>query len=263
MQTEKIVEIVRSTRKLSLPNFGNIEAEEKTIGEDKEIVTKIDREIESYLKIELVKIMPDIPFVGEEFGGNRADGKFWLVDPIDGTGHYIRGIPFCTTMLALIDNGQVIFSIIYDFVNDIIYHAELGKGSFKDGEKINVSNRNLKNAYFCCEINSRKEENKSLLFAIRSRANILHTLCAGYEFTLVAMGKIEGRIVYDGFGKDYDFAAGTLLVSEAGGTVRNFHSDKYDYTNLNFIASNNSVYNDLFLGEENIEKYIKQFQKKI
>jgi fructose-1,6-bisphosphatase/inositol monophosphatase family enzyme len=69
------------------------------------------------------------------------------------------------------------------------------------------------------------------------------------------MGKIEGRIVYDGFGKDYDFAAGTLLVSEAGGVVKNFGSDKYDYKNLNFIAGNRNTY-EVLTGEDGITKLV-------
>jgi myo-inositol-1(or 4)-monophosphatase len=245
---------VRETRKISLPHFGNIEVKLFKSDSFTGAVTEIDQEVENYLKNELAKIMPEVSFVGEEFGGNRDQKTFWLVDPIDGTGHYVRGIPFCTTMLALIENGKVIFSVIYDFVNDVIYHAELGHGAYKNDERMFVSKRNLKAAYLSVEVNSRKETNRALLTSIRSRANLIQTLSAGHEFILVASGKTEGRITYDGFGKDYDFAPGTLLVSEAGGVVRNFNSDSYDYTNLNFIAANSEVYAELIESEDSIVK---------
>jgi myo-inositol-1(or 4)-monophosphatase len=158
-------------------------------------------------------------------------------------------------MLALIENGHVRFSVIYDFVNDILYHAELGNGAYKNGEKIAVSTRSLKKSYLSYEVDSQKEENKEIIATIESKATTIHHVCAGYEYALVAMGKIDGRIVYDGFGKDYDFAPGSLLVSEAGGVVKNFKSDSsYDYTNLNFFACNKSVYEELIKGENGIEK---------
>jgi myo-inositol-1(or 4)-monophosphatase len=239
-----------------LPHYGNVEDKGYKSDNTVDVVTQIDQDIEEYLKAELYKIMPEVAFVGEEFGGDRSSGKFWLVDPIDGTGHYIRGIPYCTTMLALIENGKVIFSIIYDFVNDVIYHAELGNGAYKNGEKISVSERHLNKSYLSCEINSKKEENKELLSFIRSKANTIQHLCSGYEYVFVATGKIEGRIVYDGFGKDYDFAPGSLLVSEAGGVVKNFKSDSFDYTNLNFIACNKNIYEELVKGENGVETII-------
>lgn len=191
--------------------------------------------------------------MGEEFGGDRKSETFWLSDPIDGTGHFIRGIPFCTTMLALVDKGQVAFALIYDFVNDDVYHAELGKGAYKNDEKISVSDRTLQQAYLHCEVNSNKEENRAVLSVVENKANLINTLNSGFEFVLVACGKTDGRIVYNGFGKDYDFAAGTLLVKEAGGIVRNFKSDNYDYKNLNFIATNPKVYEELVGSEDSIE----------
>ncbi len=254
---EEIIKAVRATRELTLPHFGNIAIKEYKSESSVDAVTEIDQAVEKKIKKDLSEILPDISFVGEEFGGNRESETFWLNDPIDGTGHFIRGIPFCTTMLALIDKGEVIFSIIYDFVNDNIYHAELGNGAYKNDKKISVSNRNLREAYLSYEINSKKEENKKVLAAIRSKANLIHTISAGFEFALVASGKVEGRIVYDGFGKDYDFAAGTLLVKEAGGVVRNFKSDSYDYRNLNFIASNQTIYDELVGTEDSIENLMK------
>jgi myo-inositol-1(or 4)-monophosphatase len=256
IETKKVIEIIRSTRDFSLPYFGKVEVKAQKSESPGDVVTEIDQQIENYLKAELAKLMPEVMFVGEEFGGDRETSCFWLVDPIDGTGDFIRGIPFCTTMVALIENKQVVFSAIYDFVNDIVYHAELGKGAFMNGEKISVSNRPLRSAYMSFEINTKKTENQALFHSVRSRAGLIQALAAGYEFILVATGKTDGRLNYDAFGKDYDYAPGSLLVSEAGGIVKNFKSDSYDYTNLNFIAANPLVYEELIKSENSIEKLI-------
>jgi len=75
------------------------------------VVTKLDTDVEEFVSDELTKIYPDIGFVGEEHGGNREAARFWIMDPIDGTGHFIRGLPFCTSMIALVEDGHVNFSV--------------------------------------------------------------------------------------------------------------------------------------------------------
>ncbi len=254
----KIVEVIRKTRLMSLPSFGNIDVKAYKTESESDAVTQIDLDIEEFLKSELKALYPDISFVGEEFGGDKGADAFWLADPIDGTAHYIRGIPFSTTMLALIRGGKVQLSVIYDFVNDIAYYAERGKGAYKNGEKISVSNRDLHHAYISCEVNSLKEENREVLYQIRKRAPQIVLRSSGYEYILVATGKIEARVTYDPFCKDHDCAPGSLLIEEAGGVVKNFNSEGYDYTNLSFYAGNAKVYEELMKGEGGIEGYSKK-----
>ncbi len=255
--TQEIIDIVRKTRTLTLPQYGNVEVKEYKSDLAADAVTEIDQKVEEQLKQDLAGLFPEIPFVGEEFGGDREVETFWLSDPIDGTAHYVRGIPFCTTMLALIHKGEVIFSIIYDFVHDDVYHAERGKGAYKNDERISISDRPLAQAYMSCECQELKEENQAFMKSIKEKALLVKMLSSGYEFMLVATGKIEARIVYDGFGSDYDYAPGTLLVKEAGGVVKNLGSDSYDYRNLNFIAASPQVYGELI--EE--EGYVSEMMK--
>src|ERR1035437_2296227 len=127
---DQVISMVRDTRAMLLPHWGKIEATRQKDSSAANVVTRLDEEVERYYATELKKIDPEADFVGEEFGGDRQAKRFWIADPIDGTAHYIRGLPFCTTMLALIEDGQVNFSIIYDFINDIAYHARRGEGAF-------------------------------------------------------------------------------------------------------------------------------------
>ncbi len=246
--SEIVLPIIKKTRDISLPYFGNVEILEHKTEYAHDVVTKIDQEVERYLERELKKFYPDIPFIGEEFGGNREASKFWLVDPIDGTGLYLRGIPFCTTMLALVDNGQVIFSVIYDFVGDVIYHAEKGKGAYKNGIRIYVSDRLLNDSYIGWETHLDKPENLKIVLELHKFSALFKVMCAGYEYAMIAEGKLEGRITFDPWGKDYDYAPGSLLVKEAGGFVANLGSKNYNYKNSNFIAANSSLYKKLTNG---------------
>jgi len=131
--------IIRAIRPMVLPQFGTISFEKKD-DEWGSPLTKLDTQVETYLKTELAKQYPDIKFVGEETGGNRTAKRKWLCDPIDGTSLFIRGLPDCTTMLAYIEDEEVQFSVIYNFVTDDLYWAGRGKGAFKNGEPIKVSN---------------------------------------------------------------------------------------------------------------------------
>lgn len=250
---EQIERILREAGKQLLPYFGNVEIKARKSNNPTDLLTELDIQTEEYIRDELAKVYPDIGFVGEETGGDRTAEKFWLLDPIDGTVHFVRGIPFCTTMLALIDNGEVVLSAIYNFALDEMYFAEKGKGATKNGKPIHVSNRGFEDgAYFCYETNIHANERNSDLYnTIRTKAVIVRTINAGFEFGLIAEGKLEGRVMLDPFGKDYDFAPGSLLVAEAGGIVKNIGSNApYDYTNLDALMINPKLYKELTEGPD-------------
>jgi fructose-1,6-bisphosphatase/inositol monophosphatase family enzyme len=249
---ETVLPIMKKTRDMLLPYWGKIESIRQKDESPHNVVTKFDEEIERFLSAELAKVFPGIPFVGEEFGGDREAKRFWLADPIDGTAHFIRGLPFCSCMLALIEDGQVVFSVIYDFVNDAMYHAEKGRGAFKNGERIHVSDRPVTHSYIGSETHLEKPENVEIFLRLRNSSVMFKTVSAGYEAVLVAEGKLEGRVCFEPHGKDYDYAPGSLLISEAGGIVANLGKETYDYRNTDFIAANIHLYKHLTEGPDAI-----------
>lgn len=249
---EKVLAIIRATRAKSLPYWGVAEVTGRKSGSPADIVTRLDLEIEQYLAKEFAALDPGIGFVGEEFGGDRNAARHWLVDPIDGTAHFVRGLPFCTTMAALIEEGRVTFSAIYDFLNDRMYHAQAGHGAFLNGTPIRVSERPLDGAYLFYESDLSKNDNAATYLKLSRRVTVMNTLNAGYEFAMVASGRIEGRICLDPYGNDYDFAPGALLVQEAGGALTNIGRAGFDYRNLSFIAANRPVHAALTSGPEAI-----------
>lgn len=241
----EVVPLVREVRDILLPFYGKTEVLRQKGDSAVTVVTELDIKIEEFLARELKRRYPMVGFAGEETGGNRNAERFWLVDPIDGTGHFVRGLPFCTTMLALIEKGEVMFSVIYDFVSDSMYVAEKGKGATMNGKVICVSNRPLAESYMGFETNLDQKENQGLYHALRNRCVFVKTVSSGFEHAMVACGKLDGRICKDPYGKDYDYAAGSLLVAEAGGRVANLGVATYDYRNLNFIAANPIIYKEL------------------
>lgn len=252
MNYKEILNAVRATRKISLPAWGNIEVKEYKSTSSHDAVTEIDTQIESYLCEKFALIDPTINFVGEEYGGDRTSSKYWIVDPIDGTGLFVRGLVGCSTMGALVENGIVVFSFIYDFVHDVMYHAIRTQGAFKDGEPIHVSDRTLMRSYMGYESDLRKEGKKEKLDQCLGQFNRIQYMSAGYEYALVAEGKIDGRVVYGAFGNDYDFAPGTLLVKEAGGVVTNIGHTDYALSMADHIAANPIVHAELTQREDSL-----------
>lgn len=250
--TKTVLPIIRSVRGMVLPHYGNIAFQEKRSHKRFDQVTELDARVEDFLRTELHKVHPAIGFVGEESGGNKNMGRFWLADPIDGTDHFIRGLPFCTTMLALVENGAVVFSAIYDFVNDILYSAEKNRGATANGKPIRVAERTLRQSRIDWSANLEDAENLKRFLMLQKNTYPFHVGPTGYVCALIASGKLDG-LVYSSFAyNDYDIAPGTFLIKEAGGIVANIGSREYDYRNLNFIAANPIVFRELTEGPDAI-----------
>lgn len=246
--SQTILPVIRRVREMLMPHFGNAQFEHKQSGKRFELVTRLDGEVERFLKKEFANAYPDIAFVGEESGGERSAKQFWLVDPIDGTTPFVRGLPFCTTMVALIENEEVVFSAIYDFVNDIMYSAEKGHGAFANDTNIHISEHPLKGACLVWQTHLDQEKNLRWFLRLRKESVLWHFGPSGFEFSLIASGKLDGMVCASPHGKDYDFAPGSLLVKEAGGVVANIGTRDYDYHNGNFIAANPVVFKELTEG---------------
>jgi len=249
---EIVLPIVRKTREMLLPHFGTIGEQSRKGDGAVSAVTRLDLEVETYLRDTLAQKFPDISFAGEEFGGSREEKRFWLCDPIDGTGHFIHGLPFCTVMLALIEDSRVNFSVVYDFLTDTLYHATRGEGCYANDTKLHVSDRKLADAYLIVEQNATHLENRETYLKLFHKAGLLEMMTAGWSLAMVAAGKLDGRVTWDGWGFDYDFAPGSLLVEEAGGVVANIGKRSYDYRNRDFLAVNPAIYEELTAGPEAI-----------
>jgi myo-inositol-1(or 4)-monophosphatase len=248
----KVFPLLGNVRERLVANWGTAEIVSRKSKDATDVVTQLDLEVEAEVSQGLKVAFPDIEFVGEEGGGNREAERLWLMDPIDGTAHFVRGMPFCSTMLALVENGKVTFSVIYDFLKNDFYWAELGKGAFKNKERLHVSNRPLSDSFVGWETHIELGNNQQIYDKLRRKTKLFKTIVAGWELAMVASGKLDARVCFDPWGRDYDFAPGSLLITEAGGIVANLGSTSYDYRNTNFIAANPVIYKELTEGPEAI-----------
>ncbi len=207
-------------------------------------VTELDVAVEELLKERLAAVAPGVGFYGEETTHDELASVSWLIDPIDGTDAFIRGIPLCSTLVALLEHGQITLGVIYNFTTDEFYHALRGHGAYVNGNPISVSQRPFEQSTVVLESRNDFAYAKTL-GAVMPASRVIQRVLFGYDLALVAHGKVEGVICKEPYEHIWDIAPGSLLIEEAGGIVRNLHHDTYDPGNLDVIAATHAIYRKL------------------
>lgn len=212
---ELVVDIFTSFRDDLVQESGSIDHTRKA---DSSYLTYMDRHIERVLKSALAESFPQFGFEGEETGKSGDASRYWLVDPIDGTASFIRGTGRSTNMAALMVEGEPVISTIYDFVNDKLYTAAKGRGAYCNGEKIQVSDKTLDEAF----VDNASARYYPEVFAMLRPygVRVFQPVGAvGRSLVDVARGSSEGYVVLGTELGNHDLMPGLLIAKEAGAEV--------------------------------------------
>jgi len=183
-------------------------------------VTDADRAVERALRVRIAAERPDEPVFGEEEGGAAAGPVRWIVDPIDGTKNFSRGIPIWATLIALERDGEVQLGVASAPALRRRWWAERGMGAFADGERIHVSGvRRMEDAVFSFTRTSVLSERGAAIELVR-RAWHARTFSDCWQHLLVAEGSVDAAI--DPVMNPWDVAALRVIVEEAGGRSTDF-----------------------------------------
>lgn len=215
--SQLVIETFRSFRDELMASYGVVEYVYKS---DHSQVTELDLRIEKTLRQALAESFENLGFLGEETGDGRAGNQpYWVVDPIDGTSSFIRGLPNCTNMAALVQDGQPVIGIIYDFVTDRMFEAYKGQGAYVDGQRISIHDRPIDQA--ALYIQSLSALPPVLRNELRTRETELYRPigASGHAYTLLAEGKIDGYVLLGSKKSIHDNAPGVLIAQEAGAEV--------------------------------------------
>ena len=189
------------------------------------IVTTVDLENELFLKLELAKIVPDAGFIAEESRfDTQASDFMWVIDPLDGTKNFIKGIPHFCIMVALTYKNEPIVAAIYQPVTQEFYYAEKDKGLWLQGKhRISFSERsNIGHvAMIVCSENDAQNIKKNFE---QNKIQISQRYfgSAGIDAIYLAVGNIDLIILRDVAW--WDVAAGILLIQEAGGLAYKYQA---------------------------------------
>jgi myo-inositol-1(or 4)-monophosphatase len=205
-------------------------------------VTELDLAIETAMTEALKAVDPTVGFEGEEHGIQGSRERFWLIDPIDGTEQFIRGLPAYRCMAVLVDEDELQYAFVYDVAKDERYTARKGQGAWCNGKPIKLSQRVTNRALIELLGDLALPETLRIISEMQSR---IKGVRLSRDLSHTITGKFEGMLYYHANGSTWDWTPWALLIKEAGGKVANFGSDKYDYHDPNFLAAPAQVFDDL------------------
>lgn len=236
----KIVETVKEAGKIILAAHNQESAVTAKEGK-KNFVTKYDVAVQDFLFNELGKLFPEAEFVGEE-GENNFESKAlrFIIDPIDGTTNFMQDFRCSCISVALCKENEVIAGVVYNPYTNEIFSAEKGGGAYLNGKKITVSDRLLSDGLALFGTSPYHPENTDETFALLRKVfdfsrDIRRSGSAAYDVCAVACGRCE--VFFEKGLQPWDIAAGTLILSEAGGVAL-----RYDGEEINFSTPNDVVF---------------------
>ena len=178
----------------------------------------------------LQSILQDIypaPFLGEEMSTfeqkrllSSANEFLWCVDPIDGTSNYVNGIPYFAVSVALMKEGRTLIGVVYDPARQEMFSAEVGRGAYLNGVKLPqcVNEKSLDHAIAQIDFKRLPSKMSEVLLMTPPYKSQRNFGAGALEWCYLASGRFD--IYIHGSQKIWDYAAGSLILSESGGCLR-------------------------------------------
>jgi myo-inositol-1(or 4)-monophosphatase len=227
----QVLEAVKTVARVEImPRYLKVAHERKADGS---LSTQADHASQAALNISLKKIL-DCPVLGEEMTDaeqqdlwSHKGDMLWCVDPIDGTTNFVNGIPYFAVSVALLKNHQSILGAVYDPVADEIFYAEKGKGAFLNGVEMPIKQRvpTLQEAVAEIDLKRLSDKLASALSIEPPFSSARNFGASTLDWCYTAAGRFD--VYLHGGQKLWDYAAGSLILSEAGGKMASLDHDDF------------------------------------
>ncbi|GBL04763.1 inositol-1-monophosphatase [Glaciecola sp. KUL10] len=221
------VRAARSAGSVIARGFENIDDLEIQQKGANDFVTKVDKEAEQAIISKIQQSYPDHMFVGEEGGVVEGNADFkWVIDPLDGTTNFIKGIPHFCVSIALLYKGRLDQAVVFDPIRGELFTASRGNGAQLNGKRIRASQaKELSNTVLATAFPFKDRDYLDIYMAsfkeIFSQAgDIRRGGSAALDLAYVAAGRVDGY--WEKGIKPWDIAAGELIAREAGALVTDF-----------------------------------------
>lgn len=226
--------LIEATKRVAhrevMPRYLNVARHRKADGS---LCTQADLAAQEALVRELRAIL-DVPIIGEEMGSEAqralwaaGDGGVWCVDPIDGTSNFVNGIPYFAVSVALVRQGRPALGVVYDPVADECFAAARGRGAWLNGEElpIRAGATTLREAIAQVDLKRLPRELALMLGHRPPYASHRNFGASTLEWCYVAAGRFD--VYVHGGQKLWDYAAGLLILQEAGGSISGLQQDDF------------------------------------
>ncbi|CDA49478.1 inositol monophosphatase family protein [Bacteroides stercoris CAG:120] len=246
MDLQRIIYLVKETKEIITNREMAAHVKEKGVAD---YVTQVDVAVQNFLKEELYKLYPEIQFLGEETGLQQMNtDSYWILDPVDGTTNLIHDYHHSVVSLALCQQNEIVLGIVYAPYHDEVFSAVKGEGSFLNGKPIHVSSaKKLSETIIGIGTAKRelaKENFTRFLKVYENSQDIRRLGSAALELAYTACGRQDGY--FEVYLNPWDYAAGILLVEEAGGKVTDWIGNKLNPRQGNqVIGTNGNIHQEL------------------
>jgi len=232
-ELNQICELVRKCGEL-IKNANRDELQIDSKAGHANFVTEYDKRVQDMLKAGLKEIAADVKFIGEEgeAQGFLDKGRFFIVDPIDGTTNFIKDYHMSCISVGLIEDGKGSKAVVYNPYLDEMFYAAKGLGAYCNGKRIHVSNQPLENGIvlfgtspYNAELSEKSFETAYAYF--KKALDIRRSGSAALDLCSIAAGRAE--LYFELILSPWDYAAGALIVEEAGGIVSDMDGNPIVY----------------------------------
>jgi myo-inositol-1(or 4)-monophosphatase len=213
----------------AIPRLDGIEVHTKGRND---YVSEVDRMAEADIIETIRRLHPDHAFLGEESGETGKGDVVWIIDPLDGTTNFLHGFPTFAVSIACQIRGRLEHAVVFDPMRQEMFTASRGDGAQCEGRKIRVSKQTtLEGSLIATGFPFRADspwldEYLAMLKTVMTRAaGLRRPGAAALDLAYVAAGRVDG--FWEMGLKPWDTAAGTLLITEAGGRVGTIFGDEY------------------------------------
>jgi myo-inositol-1(or 4)-monophosphatase len=214
-----------------------------------DFVSEVDRAAEQTIIQTLLEAYPDHAILAEESGTHGESDFVWIIDPLDGTTNFLHGFPQFSVSIALQHKGIITQAVVYDPVKNELFTANRGRGAFLNDKRLRVTKRvNLADSLIGTGFPYTKFEHMDAYIGIfkdlmQKTSGLRRPGSAALDLAWMAAGR------YDGFFETglhvWDIAAGTLLITEAGGMVSDLHGSDTFLKTGHICAGNPDIHPQL------------------
>lgn len=222
-------------------------------------VSYVDKESERRIVARLQELLPEAGFIAEEGSGSLTTEEYcWVVDPLDGTTNFIHNnAPFCVS-IALRNREEILLGVVYEVCRNECFWAWKGSAAYLNGEEIHVTNiNNLDQSFielgFPYDAERFRPIITRLIERLYGRVEGLRLMgSAAVELCYIAAGRFEAR--FEGLLGPWDIAAGSIILTQAGGKITDFSGGDSFYSGHEVLATNGQIH-------EQMLKIIAEIQK--
>eukprot|EP00009_Paramoeba_aestuarina_P000201 CAMPEP_0201510098 /NCGR_PEP_ID=MMETSP0161_2-20130828/2934_1 /ASSEMBLY_ACC=CAM_ASM_000251 /TAXON_ID=180227 /ORGANISM="Neoparamoeba aestuarina, Strain SoJaBio B1-5/56/2" /LENGTH=278 /DNA_ID=CAMNT_0047905227 /DNA_START=23 /DNA_END=862 /DNA_ORIENTATION=- len=218
-----------------------------------DLVTSVDKEVETLIQGSLKEKYPDHLFLGEESaseaGGtySLSDAPTWVIDPIDGTTNFVHGLPFVSISIALVEKKKTVCGVILNPILNDLFTSQRGKGAFLNGNQIKVAQNETLNKAVISTNSGYDRTEAGIDFMLENQRRCLQqhvrsTRSLGSsatELSWVACGRLDA--FYEFGVHAWDVAAAVLMVEEAGGICVHPSGEELDLCGRKVLGGNKKL----------------------